>query len=241
MQVQSTPPPLVGFNNNVRYRGMRFHIQTEDSGVSRPHIITHLFADGGRVIKSLRTDYSEYVDHPDRPAMIHRMMREQHRAMAIDLRDGRLDATIDTLRSEAPEVAEELVEPRNTAKHATLIGGHGALPGAAADVPAAPAACAPPEPNAEPPVAPEAGARRPSKPPGAARPSRPPAGRGPRASEAGKKRPKQRRSLGRPSAVLEAKPSAESIFGAAPQESLDDVILSYVTHGKNPPDPRGRK
>jgi hypothetical protein len=41
--------------------------------------------------------------------------------------------------------------------------------------------------------------------------------------------------------VLDAKPSAESIFGAAPQESLDDVILSYVTHGKNTPDPRGRK
>ena len=81
MAMQSTPPPLVGFNNNVRYRGMRFHIQTEDSGVTRPHIITHLFADGGRVIKSLRTDYAEYVDHPDRPAVIHRMMRDQHRAI----------------------------------------------------------------------------------------------------------------------------------------------------------------
>jgi len=62
--MQSGPPPLVGFNNNVRYRGMRFHIQTEDSGVTKPHIITHLFADGGRVIKSLRTDYAEYGGAP---------------------------------------------------------------------------------------------------------------------------------------------------------------------------------
>src|SRR5436853_3548334 len=42
----------VGFNNNVKYKGQVFHIQTEDSGLDKPHVITHLFADGGRIIKS---------------------------------------------------------------------------------------------------------------------------------------------------------------------------------------------
>jgi hypothetical protein len=42
----------MGFNNNVKYEGNVFHVQTEDSGLDAPHIITHLFADGGRVIKS---------------------------------------------------------------------------------------------------------------------------------------------------------------------------------------------
>jgi hypothetical protein len=90
----SSPPTITGFNNNVRYRGMRFHIQTEDSGITRPHITTHLFADGGYVIKSLRTDYREYVGHPERATLVHRMMRDQHRAVALELRDGKLDATI---------------------------------------------------------------------------------------------------------------------------------------------------
>jgi hypothetical protein len=93
----SSPPTLSGFNNNVRYRGMRFHIQTEDSGITRPHITTHLFADGGCVIKSLRTDYAEYVGHPERASLVHRMMREQHRAVALELRDGKLDATIERI------------------------------------------------------------------------------------------------------------------------------------------------
>jgi hypothetical protein len=124
MVMHSAPPPQVGFNNNVRYRGMRFHIQTEDSGIARPHILTHLFADGGHVIKSLRTDYSEYVDHPDRTAMIQRMMRDQHRAMAIDLRDGRLDATIDRLRaltadSDAPTETVKFPEPQAVEKTST--------------------------------------------------------------------------------------------------------------------------
>ena len=35
--------PLLGFNNNVRHKGRLFHIQTEDSGVRHPHVITHLF------------------------------------------------------------------------------------------------------------------------------------------------------------------------------------------------------
>jgi hypothetical protein len=37
------------------------------------------------------------------------------------------------------------------------------------------------------------------------------------------------------------KPNADSIFGTAPQESLDEVILSYVTTAKNGPPTRGSK
>jgi hypothetical protein len=96
------PSPLVGFNNNVRYRGMNFHIQTEDSGIGRPHIITHLFADGGRVIKTLRVDYSEHVSKPDYRTTVQLMMRDQHKEMAYDLRRGKIDAIIDKLALRPP-------------------------------------------------------------------------------------------------------------------------------------------
>jgi hypothetical protein len=93
--VAKPPSPLVGFNNNVKHKGRIFHVQTEDSGVNRPHIVTHLFADGGRIIKSTRTDYSEHVGRPDMSAVVRRLMKEQHKAMFIALRDGRLDETIE--------------------------------------------------------------------------------------------------------------------------------------------------
>src|SRR5688572_14537340 len=102
------PPPLVGYNNNFRYRGMSFHIQTEDSGFGRPHIITHLFADGGRVIKTRRIDYSEHINGPDCREVVQRMMRDQHRAMAHDLRKGEVDAIIDELMPrQAPSGSDE--------------------------------------------------------------------------------------------------------------------------------------
>ena len=50
--MERTPPPLLGFNNNVRHRGRVFHIQTEDSGIRHARIVTHLFADGGRIVRT---------------------------------------------------------------------------------------------------------------------------------------------------------------------------------------------
>src|SRR6478609_5187811 len=34
----------MGFNNNIKFMDTVFHVQTEDSGLDSPHIITHLFA-----------------------------------------------------------------------------------------------------------------------------------------------------------------------------------------------------
>src|SRR5690242_18725799 len=88
------PPPLLGFNNNVRHKGRIFHIQTEDSGVKHPRIVTHLFADGGRIIKTTRTDYAEHLGRDDMAEVVRAMMKEQHKAMFISLRAGELDTLL---------------------------------------------------------------------------------------------------------------------------------------------------
>jgi hypothetical protein len=89
------PSPLLGYNNNVRHKGKVFHIQTEDSGVKYGHIITHLFMDGGRILKSVKTSYSEYVGTDRMSEVVREMMKQQHKAMFIALRDGKFDAIID--------------------------------------------------------------------------------------------------------------------------------------------------
>ncbi len=102
------PSPLVGFNNNVKHQGRVFHVQTEDSGIKRPHIVTHLFVDGGRIIKSTRTDYSEHIGRPDMTTVVRRMMKEQHKAMFIALRDGQLnDSILEVLGTPAEDGAKE--------------------------------------------------------------------------------------------------------------------------------------
>jgi hypothetical protein len=83
--------PLLGFNNNVKHRGRLFHIQTEDSGVKHPHVITHLFADGGRILKTTKTSYAEHVGSERLADVVRELMKEQHKAMFIALRDGEFD------------------------------------------------------------------------------------------------------------------------------------------------------
>ncbi len=93
--MSNVPPPLLGFNNNVRHRGRIFHIQTEDSGVKNPRIVTHLFADGGRIIKTTRTEYAEHVSRTDMQAFVRSLMKEQHKQMFTALRLGELDVLLE--------------------------------------------------------------------------------------------------------------------------------------------------
>jgi len=107
--------PLLGYNNNVPYRGETFHVQTEDSGSKRPHVFTHLFADGGRVIKTIKLSYQHYLGTEDLPDKVRLLMRDQHKSMVIALRDGELDPLIDGGRADieertAPELAPPSVE-----------------------------------------------------------------------------------------------------------------------------------
>ena len=85
------PSPLLGFNNNFKHKGQVYHIQTEDSGIKHPHIITHLFADGGRILKSVKTSYAAVLGDANMADAVRTMMKEQHKAMIIALRDGQFD------------------------------------------------------------------------------------------------------------------------------------------------------
>lgn len=84
----------VGFNNNIKYKGAEYHVQTEDSGLDKPHIITHLFADGGRVIKSHKRGYASEVSRPDVSQFVRGLMKGQHMEMVLLMREGRFDDII---------------------------------------------------------------------------------------------------------------------------------------------------
>ena len=98
--------PLLGFNNNVRHRGRIFHIQTEDSGIKYPHVITHLFADGGRILKSIKTSYAEYLGSETLQDTVRNLMKEQHKSMFIALRDGQFDEMLEDGADKATQPAE---------------------------------------------------------------------------------------------------------------------------------------
>ena len=86
-----------GFNTNFRYRGVLFHVQTEDSGLVNPHVITHLFH-GGNIMASEKRDYSELIaEHAGESfeGAIRKLMEGQHKSMLKQLSRGEHDAAIE--------------------------------------------------------------------------------------------------------------------------------------------------
>ncbi len=99
------PSPLLGYNNNIRHKDRVFHVQTEDSGVRHPHIITHLFMDGGRILKSVKTSYSDHLGTEKMAEVVQKMMKEQHKAMLVALRAGEYDPIVDGSPAAKPDGA----------------------------------------------------------------------------------------------------------------------------------------
>jgi hypothetical protein len=89
--------PILGYNHNVRYRGLVFHVQTEDSGVATPHLFTHLFHEG--VIVSTR---KLVYDAGSAEESIKSLMQAQHKATLKDLKRGHFDDKIDSYLGGTP-------------------------------------------------------------------------------------------------------------------------------------------
>ncbi|MFW5878371.1 MAG: hypothetical protein ACOCVR_01000, partial [Myxococcota bacterium] len=71
---------VTGFNHNIKHRGRMFHVQTEDSGIDNPHIITHLFM-GGNILASKKTSYADIVHAENLAQLVRTMMEEQQKEM----------------------------------------------------------------------------------------------------------------------------------------------------------------
>jgi hypothetical protein len=191
---------VVGFNHNIKHKGKMYHIQTEDSGLENPHIITHLFV-GGNILASKKTSYADIVGAENLPQVVRELMEEQHKEMLRNLINGVYD-DIDAAyaqQAQAFQPGEIHSDGRMVQLQPTMTAGPRGTAGATPPRPAAPATA--PAPAAVPPPLPSA---RPLPPEVMA------ARQGPT--------PELRND------------GAETLFGEdlISEKSLDEVILSYL-------------
>lgn len=89
---------VVGFNHNFRYKGEVYHIQTEDSGVKSPNIVTLLYQ-GGTILGSKKTSYADIAKVDNLEQVVEELMKEQHKDMLRSLKAGEYDEIIDRFQS----------------------------------------------------------------------------------------------------------------------------------------------
>lgn len=124
-----------GFNHNIKHKGQVFHIQTEDSGVQNPHIITHLFV-GGNILASKKTTYAEIVGHDQLENTVKSMMEEQHKQMLRNLINGVYDQVETGTAYHLDGPAPLNTDPRVQSPGTGMMAGAVAHAGRPVDVPA---------------------------------------------------------------------------------------------------------
>jgi hypothetical protein len=96
---------ITGANTNVRYRGVIFHVQTEDSGRANPHIISHVYH-GGTILASEKTEYADQVGADDLESVVRGLIEKQHQSMLKRLKSGAFDNAIAERLGDTVEEAE---------------------------------------------------------------------------------------------------------------------------------------
>jgi hypothetical protein len=97
---------LVGYNTNVPYKGIIYHVQTEDNGLKKPVIITLLYLKG-TILASKKTNYAHIASSPDFKEKVRELMKEQHKNMIKELIAGRHTQAEES----APVAGNEIITP----------------------------------------------------------------------------------------------------------------------------------
>ncbi len=97
---------ILGYNHNIGYRGLVFHVQTEDSGVENPHVFTHLFH-GGVIITTSKLEY----DADASEEAVKALMQSQHKTILKGLKRGTYNEKIDAYLGNHPDLKPADQEP----------------------------------------------------------------------------------------------------------------------------------
>ncbi len=170
---------ITGFNTDIPYDGVTYHVQTEDKGLDTPLILSLVYV-GGHIIASKRTPYADLISKGFDEQVLTERLQRQHKLICAAIKQGRVE---DLKRMSgpnggsaqpdpaAPEAARKAAGPRRKksdapapppektaepAEPAAASQTAGAVEEAAPAAPEAPEAAAPspapPEAEAAPPV-----------------------------------------------------------------------------------------
>ncbi len=79
---------LTGFNTDFKYKGVVYHVQTEDNGRNNPTIITLLYQ-GGAILASRTVSYADILKFEKRDSVVKELMETQHKQVIKDLIAGK--------------------------------------------------------------------------------------------------------------------------------------------------------
>lgn len=81
---------MPGYNTDIEHKGMIFHVQTQDRGMSARYVESVVYK-SGKVLASRRTYYTNFLSSPALADKINDITDEQHQAILKDISEGGFD------------------------------------------------------------------------------------------------------------------------------------------------------
>ncbi|HMO79455.1 MAG TPA: hypothetical protein PKD24_01560 [Pyrinomonadaceae bacterium] len=91
---------ITGFNTDIEYEGVTYHVQTEDKGLSKPMILSLVY-NGGTILASRRSPYDDLLKGDFDEKLLEERLNRQHKLICAAIRAGRIE---DLKRMSAKEV-----------------------------------------------------------------------------------------------------------------------------------------
>lgn len=80
---------ITGFNTDIEYEGVTYHVQTEDKGLETPLILSLVYH-RGTILASKRSPYDDLLTEFDETILAERLQK-QHKLMCAAIRAGRIE------------------------------------------------------------------------------------------------------------------------------------------------------
>jgi hypothetical protein len=103
---------ITGFNTDIPFEGVTYHVQTEDKGLKTPLILSLVYV-GGTIIASKRTPYADLVESGFDEGTLTERLQRQHKLICAAIRAGRVD---DLKKMSGPPTAEPGPSPNGARK-----------------------------------------------------------------------------------------------------------------------------
>ena len=81
---------ITGFNTDVEYDGVVYHVQTEDKGLRTPFILSLVYT-GGAILASKRSPYDDLVARGFDEAILAQRLSRQHKLICAAVHAGRIE------------------------------------------------------------------------------------------------------------------------------------------------------
>jgi len=81
---------ITGYNTDVEFGGVTYHVQTEDKGLQTPLILTLLYV-GGAILASKRTPYDDLVASGFNEDVLRKRLERQHKLICAAVHAGRIE------------------------------------------------------------------------------------------------------------------------------------------------------